>query len=90
MSENRTAIGITGQTVPVCKEECSVSKDVTDDKGVTALTTAPATEGEASAIDEFCSGENVMQDAQVGLRLTIMSTDETGGSERHQKEQPFK
>jgi hypothetical protein len=90
MSTNIPASSNTGQTVPVHEEECSVSKDVTDDKGVTALTTAPATEGEASAIDEFCSGENVMQDAQVGSRLTIMSTDETGGSERHQKEQPFK
>ncbi len=86
MSTNITAISKTGQTVPICKEERSVSKDVTDDNDVTALTALLATEDKASKIDEYCSGEDVTQDTQERLRLT-MSTDETGGNKGHQTDQ---
>ena len=86
MSTNITAISNTGQTVPICKEECSVSKDVTDDNDVTASTALLATEDKASKIDEYCSGEDVTQDTQDRLRL-MMSTDETRGNERHQTDQ---
>ena len=85
MSTNITAIRNTGQTVPICKEEVSVNEDVTDDNDVTALTALLATEDKASKI-EYCSGEDVTQDTQERLRLT-MSTDETGGNERHQTDQ---
>ena len=86
MSTNMTAISNTGQTVPICKEECSVSEDVTDDKNVTASTVLLATEDKASKIDEYCSGEDVMQDKQERLRL-MMSTDETRGNKSHQTDQ---
>lgn len=86
MSTNITAISNTGQTVPICKEERSVSKDVTDDNDVTALTALLATEDKASKIDEYCSGEDVTQDKQERLRL-MMSTDETRGNKSHQTDQ---
>ena len=86
MSSNITAISKTGQTVPICKEEHSVSKDVTDDNDVTTSTALLATEDKASKIDEYCSGEDVTQDTQERLRLT-MSTDETRGNERLQTDQ---
>lgn len=57
--------------------------------GVTTLTSAPATEDEASPIDEFCWGGDATRVAQEGSRLT-MSADETRGDEGHEKEQPFK
>ena len=86
MSTNITAISNTGQTVPICKEERSVSEDVTDDNDVTALTALLATEDKASKIDEYCSGEDVTQDKQERLRL-MMSTDETRGIKSHQTDQ---
>ena len=89
ISTNITAISNTGQTVPICKEERSVSKDVTDDNDVTALTALLATEDKASKIDEYCSGEDVTQDKQERLRL-MMSTDETRGNKRHQTDQQLK
>ncbi len=86
MSTNITTSSNTGQTVPICKEERSVSKDMTDDIDVTALTALLATEDKAYKIDEYCSEEDVMQDKQEHLRL-MMSTDETGGNKRHQTDQ---
>ena len=86
MLTNRTASSNTGQTVPICEEERSVSEDVTDDNDVTASTAVPMTEDKASTIDEYCSGEDVMQDTHERLRLR-MSTDETVGNERHQTDQ---
>ena len=85
MSTNITVISNTGQTVPICTEERSVSKDVTDDNDVTVLTALLATEDKASKI-EYCSGEDVTQDKQECLRL-MMSTDETRGNKRHQRDQ---
>ena len=89
MSTNTTASSNTGQSVPVHEEEHTVSKHVTDDEGVTTLTTVPKTEDEAFPIDEFCWGEDATRDAQEGWRLT-MSADETWGDEGHQKERQFK
>jgi hypothetical protein len=86
VSTNITASSNTGQTVPVHEEERSVSEDVTDNNDVTASTAVPTTEDKASMIDEYCSGEDVMQDTQECLRL-MMSTDETGGNKRHQTDQ---
>ena len=86
MSTNITAISNTGQTVPICKEERSFSEDVTYDNDVTALTSLLATEDKACKIDEYCSGEDVMQDKQERLRL-MMSTDETRGNKSHQTDQ---
>ena len=86
MSTNITANSNTGKTVPICKEECSVSKDVTDDNDVTVLTALLATEEKASKIDEYCSGEDVTQDKQERSRL-MMSTDETRGIKSHQTDQ---
>ena len=88
MSTNITAISNTGQTVPICTEERSVSEDVTDDNDVTALTALLATEDKASKI-EYCSGEDVTQDKQERLRL-MMSTDETRGIKSHQTDQQLK
>ena len=67
MPEDGTASCNTGGTVPVRKEEGSVSKNVTEDKDVTALTAVPTTKDHASAMDEYRSGEDVTQDAQEGL-----------------------
>ena len=86
MSTNITAISNTGQTVPICKEECSVSEDVTDDNDVTALTALLVTEDKASKIDEYCSREDVTQDKQERLRL-MMLTDETRGNKNNQTDQ---
>ncbi len=88
MLENGTASCNAGQTVPVHKEERSVSENVTEDKDVTTLTTVPTKNDNSSATAEYRSGEDVTQDAQEGLRLTI-SMDETGGNKQHQKKQAF-
>ena len=72
MSTNITASSNTGQTVPVCEEECGVSEDVTDDNNVTASTALLVTEDEASKIEEYHSGEDVTQDTiGVGRLVSI-------------------
>ena len=58
------------------------------DKDVIALTAVPTTKDHASAMDEYHSREDVTQNTQEGLRLTILR-DETKGNEQHQPEQPF-